>query len=106
MHTLAPRPTAHFFDVLNHPRSQHLAEYWNTKEFRVAATKEHDSGHLAVYTLLGVCRQSRFVVGSYYRRRQAGRGGPSAAWQYPFTVFQTFDWIPADDLVLLCFPAK
>ncbi len=104
-YNLAPRPTAHFFDVLNHPRL-HKVQHWNPVEFRVTASQDHDSGYLAVYALLAVCRESRLVVGGYYRHLQADRGGDSPAWYYPFTIFQTFDWIPADDLVVLCFPPK
>jgi hypothetical protein len=101
---LPPRPTAHFFDVLNHPRKPHMAQDWSTKEFRVAATKEHDSGYRIVYALLATCRESRTIIAEYYRRLQHGRASP--AWQPPFPAFQTFSWIPADDLIVLCFPPK
>jgi hypothetical protein len=101
---LPPRPTAHFFDVLNHPRKRHMAQLWSSKEFRVAASKEHDSGYRVVYTLLATCRESRVVVAEYYRRLQHDRTSP--AWQAPFPIFQTFDWIPADDLIVLHFPPK
>jgi hypothetical protein len=101
---LPPRPTAHFFEVLNHPRKRHMAQYWSAKEFRVAATKAHDSGYRVIYCLLAACRESRTVVAEFYRRLQHDRSSP--AWQYPFPIFQTFHWIPADDLVALCFPPK
>ncbi|KAL2016967.1 hypothetical protein VTK56DRAFT_2801 [Thermocarpiscus australiensis] len=132
---LPPRPTAHFFEVLNHPRKRHMAPYWSTQEFRVRATRGRDSGYRVVYALLATCREARIVVAAHYRRlqlgtahdglappsnvdgdheressesnrqRSAGRAG-SEPWCYPFPVFQTFDWIPADDLIVLCFPPK
>ena len=111
MDCLPPRPTAHFFDVLNHPRKRHLAQYWSSKDFRVAATNDHDSGYKTVYRLLAACSESRDIVASYYKALQqpdktlTSTDLPSA-WQSPFTAFQTFDWIPADDLVVLCFPPK
>lgn len=108
---LPPRPTAHFFDVLNHPRRRHLAQYWFSKEFRVAATNDHDSGYQSVYRLLAACSESRDAVASYYKTlQQSGKTHtdtyPPSAWQSPYTAFQTFDWIPADDLIVLCFPPK
>ncbi|KAK4039383.1 hypothetical protein C8A01DRAFT_16638 [Parachaetomium inaequale] len=102
---LPPSPTAHFFDVLNHPRKPHMAQWWSFNEFRVCASKEHDSGYRAVYALLAVCRESRAIVARHYERLQQGLLDP-AAWQDPFPVFQNFNWIPADDLVVLRFPPK
>ena len=98
-------PTAHFFDVLNHPRKPHMAQWWSFNEFRVCASREHDSGYRAVYALLAVCSESRTIVADHYKRLQQGLLDP-AAWQYPFPVFQNFNWIPADDLVVLRFPPK
>ncbi len=111
MNCLPPRPTAHFFDVLNHPRKRHLAKYWSTEEFRVAATNDHDSGYKTVYRLLAACSESRDIVASYYKALQQPNTTPTdpdltSAWKAPYTAFQTFNWIPADDLVVLCFPPK
>lgn len=101
---LPPQPTAHFFEVRNHPRQRHMAQIWNSKEFRVCATKERDSGYRIIYTLLATCRESRIVTATYYQRLQAEHD--PRLWQYPFPVFRDFNWIPADDLVVLCFRPK
>ncbi|KAK3311028.1 uncharacterized protein B0T15DRAFT_548096 [Chaetomium strumarium] len=102
---LPPRPTAHFFEVLNHPRKYHLRGYWS-EEFRVKATVSHDSGYHAVYPLLAACPESRTVIAEYYRRLQDRDCVDSSEWQYPYPIFQSFDWIAPDDLVILCFPPK
>jgi hypothetical protein len=92
--------------VLNYPRKPHLAQWWSANEFRVCASGEHDSGYRAVYALLAVCRESRTIVARHYKRIQQGLLDDPAAWQYPFPVFQNFNWIPADDLVVLRSPPK
>ncbi|KAK4236868.1 hypothetical protein C8A03DRAFT_16531, partial [Achaetomium macrosporum] len=92
---LPPRPTAHFFEVLNHSRKRHLEKHWS-KEFRVKATLSHDSGYQVVYPLLAACPESRTVIAQYYKRLQQCAADSS----------ECFDWIPADDLVVLCFPPK
>jgi hypothetical protein len=70
MNCLPPRPTAHFFEVLNHPRKRHMAQHWSSSEFRVCATKNHDSGYRVIYSLLAACRESRVIVASHYKRLQ------------------------------------
>jgi hypothetical protein len=104
MNCLPPRPTAHFFEVLNHPRKRHMAQHWSSSEFRVRATKSHDSGYQVIYSLLAACHESRVIVASHYKRLQ--QNSDPSAWQPPFRVFQDCNWIPADDLVILCFPPK
>lgn len=105
---LPTRPTVHFFEVVNHQRKRHLAHSWSSKEFRVRAAKARDSGYLAVYTLLASCREARLAVEAYYghqspssRCSQQGDEPDMNGWCLDF---QTFDWIPTDDLVVLCFP--
>jgi hypothetical protein len=70
MNCLPPRPTAHFFEVLNHPRKRHMAQHWSSSEFRVCATKNHDSGYRVIYSLLAACRESRVIVASHFKRLQ------------------------------------
>lgn len=101
---LPPRPTAHFFEVLNHPRKRHMAQHWSSSEFRVCATTEHDSGYRVIYSLLAVCQESRIIIANHYKRLQ--QSPDPLAWQFPFPVFQDCNWIPPDDLIILCFPPK
>ncbi len=87
---LPVRPTTHFFEVVNHPRN-HI---WSAEEFRFRATRAYDSGYLAVYALLATCREARLVVAAHYNRVRRT------------ATFETFDWMPTDDLVVLCFPPR
>ena len=82
---LPVRPTTHFFEVVNHPRN-HI---WPAEEFCIRATRAYNSGYLAIYALLAICREARLVVAAHYNCvcRAAN--------------FETFDWIPTDDLVVL-----
>jgi hypothetical protein len=104
------RPTAHFFDVVGHPRKPHMAQRWPAREFQVCATGARESGYLAVYALLAVCREARLLVVAHYRRAHGASGYEAGAHQEaapdPFGHFETFDWISADDLVVLCFPPR
>lgn len=106
---LMPRkPSVHFFEVLNHERKRHLAPSWSSEEFRVRATTTRDSGYLSVYTLLATCRESRRLVEMYYICQRRGLKCPLSGGTIKFSDqppdFRTFDWIPAEDLVVLCFP--
>ncbi len=111
-----PGPTVNYFDVLNSkPPLLHLAHYWSSQEFRVRATRHRDSAYLAIYTLLATCRESRFIAARYCldarlaANKRLGLADHAAATEPPdggFGNFETFDWIPADDLVVLCFPPK
>ena len=65
---LPPRPTVHFFDLINHPLARHHQHLWSNKEFRLRASRDHESGYLHVLPLMGTCREARAVVASYYRR--------------------------------------
>lgn len=94
--TLPSGPLAHFFDVVDAPRPRHLAQRWATREFRVCATRAHDSGYLAVHALRRTCRDARDAVAAHYARIH--RTGVASL------SFETFDWIPPSDLVVLCFP--
>ncbi|RFU81176.1 hypothetical protein TARUN_1022 [Trichoderma arundinaceum] len=105
---LIPRKgSVHFFDVLNHQRKRHLASSWSSEEFRVRATTARDSGYRPVYTLLATCRESRRVIQAYYARQWNCltcplTGRPIKPCDEP--DFRTFDWIPPEDLIILCFP--
>ncbi|KAF4505925.1 hypothetical protein G6O67_007823 [Ophiocordyceps sinensis] len=102
-------PSSHFFDIVNHPRKPHMAHSWSSNEFSVSATPARDSAYLPVYALLATCRESRFVVDAYYRHRSPGANETYEGWcspENPFGDFETFDWIPAQDLVVLCFPPR
>ncbi|KAM0261882.1 hypothetical protein ACHAQJ_002085 [Trichoderma viride] len=106
---LIPRkPSVHFFNVLNHQRKRHLATSWSSEEFRVCATTTRDSGYRPVYTLLSTCRESRRIAQTYYSRRWQGLtcplSGNSMKSSNQPPDFRTFDWIPHEDLVVLCFP--
>ncbi|KAL6864052.1 hypothetical protein J3F83DRAFT_716335 [Trichoderma novae-zelandiae] len=102
------RPSVHFFEVLNRERRRHLAASWSSAEFRVRATKKRDSSYLSVYALLATCRESRSVVETYYICRRRGVSCPLSGGTINFSDrppdFRTFDWIPSNDLVVLCFP--
>ncbi|KAB5526465.1 hypothetical protein GE09DRAFT_1257085 [Coniochaeta sp. 2T2.1] len=110
--------------------ARHLAHYWSSKEFRVCATRARDSGYRIVYTLLATCQEARVTIAAHYARLQRIEGldisnAASTADEEehrdgddetgcarckprrdPFSIFQSFDWIPANDLVVLCFPPK
>ncbi|KAL7796007.1 hypothetical protein V8C37DRAFT_372802 [Trichoderma ceciliae] len=106
---LIPRkPSVHFFEVLNHQRKRHLAPSWSSEEFRVRATTARDSGYRPVYTLLATCGESRRIVQMYYSRQWQGLTcpltGSSVKPRDRLPDFRTFDWIPAEDLIVLCFP--
>ncbi|EQK98015.1 hypothetical protein OCS_06271 [Ophiocordyceps sinensis CO18] len=86
-----------------------MAHSWSSNEFSVSATPARDSAYLPVYALLATCRESRFVVDAYYRHRSPGANETYEGWcspENPFGDFETFDWIPAQDLVVLCFPPR
>lgn len=109
-------PTAHFFEVVERQRKGHMLHYWSP-EFRTCASRDFPSGYLAVYPLLAACRDSREFTVNFYRRRQQrfyqayglewGKQEQSQ-WQNTFgnALFETFHWIPGDDLVMLCFPPR
>ncbi|KAM4060780.1 hypothetical protein HRG_001688 [Hirsutella rhossiliensis] len=104
-------PQAHFFDIINHPRKRNMAHLWSSSEFGVRATRARDSGYLPVYALLAACRDSRLLVAAHYRQLGGGAGANEAhdRWcepENPFGNFETFNWIPAHDLVVLCFPPR
>lgn len=109
---LIPRaPSVHFFEVLNHQRRRHLAPSWSSHEFRVRATTTRDSAYQPVYTLLATCRESRRLVQVHYAHRWHG-GSTSSPMADGDDIehcdripdFRTFDWIPPQDLMVLCFP--
>lgn len=102
---LPPQPTAHFFSIVNHSRPWHLKHRWNTQEFRVQPTTQYESGYSAVYPLISSCREAREVIWTYYKflrqRQTEGRLEPESN---QVTDFQSFEWIPPNDLIVLCFP--
>lgn len=108
-------PTAHFFEVVERQRKAHMLHHWSP-EFRTRASKEYPSGYIAIYTLLAACRDSRELVVDCYRRRQQrfyeSNGlewgdDEQSRWRKSFgNMFETFHWIPGDDLVMLCFPPR
>ncbi|KAL6892384.1 hypothetical protein HDV57DRAFT_178728 [Trichoderma longibrachiatum] len=105
---LPKSPSVHFFDVLNCEHPCQLVPSWSSDEFRVRATRHRDSGYLPVYSLLATCRESRSIVEMYYIRRRRGVSCPLSGRPINFSDrppdFRTFDWIPSDDLMVLCFP--
>lgn len=110
-------PTTHFFEVLEPPRKSHMLHNWSPA-FRTCASKRFPSGYLAMYTLLAACRDSREFAMDFYRRRQqrffeqtnglSWGEAERSPWQQVFgnVMFETFHWIPGDDLVVLCFPPR
>ena len=101
MHCLPPAPSAHFFQVVNHSRLPPLQDRWVSHEFRLKATSMYPSGYKTVYPLVASCRDARHWIWEHYTSLRDGsesRVGP--------INFQTFDWIPVEDLVVLCFPPK
>ncbi len=114
---LPPRPTVHFFDLINRPLAQHHQHLWSNKEFRLRASRDHESGYLHVLPLMGTCREARAVVASYYRRPSPGCFAPASATALSETDgsntsthsqrnLAPLDWIPQDDLVVLCLPPR
>lgn len=102
------KPSVHFFDVLNHQRKRHLATSWSSEEFRVRATTARDSGYRPVYTLLSTCRESRRIAQTHYTRQWQGLTCAVTGSRVNNCThapdFRTFDWIPPEDLIVLCFP--
>ncbi|KAK1247483.1 hypothetical protein MKX07_002392 [Trichoderma sp. CBMAI-0711] len=105
---LPKSPSVHFFDVLNCESQDYVAPSWSSDEFRVCATRKRDSGYLSVYSLLATCRESRSIVERYYIRRRRGVRCPLSGAAINFSDrppdFRTFDWIPSNDLLVMCFP--
>jgi 2EXR family len=105
--SLPPCPTAHFFDVTIH-----------NNEFHICATRERDSGYLPLFAILATCREARAVATAIYRRieyREMNLTVTNYQWQEQspaphhatrpiFKTFEAFDWIPPDDLIILCLP--
>ena len=106
IYALPAHPTTQFFDIINTPPSVRWRQAWSHLSFRVAPTTSHDSGYLTVYRLLSTTRESRSVVWSYYTQPTVHRRDVNCSpLDSPF-LFETFDWIPSDDLIVLCFPPK
>ncbi|KAK3986206.1 hypothetical protein QBC44DRAFT_333815 [Cladorrhinum sp. PSN332] len=116
-HALPDGPTTHFFDVVTHtPTTYGPSHYrWNCHEFRVVPNQDHDSGYRTVHNLLAACRNSRKQVCRYYRTLQRRTGFRSdnqygvddnEATDTHFPTVRSFDWIPAEDVIVLCFPPK
>lgn len=87
----------------------HLGHFWS-KEFRLRATRPRESGYQTMCALLRTCRGARLTVAAFYRRVHQTQSPdvivPNSAWESPCPIFQTLDWLPAEDLVVLCFPPK
>src|SRR6266536_434404 len=114
---LPPRPTVRFFDLINPPLTRHHQHLWSNKEFWLRASRDHESGYLRVLPLMGTCREARAVVASYYRRPSSGCFAPASATALSETDgsntsthsqrnLAPLDWIPQDDLVVLCLPPR
>lgn len=105
---LPKSPSVHFFDVLYCESQEQIATSWSGDDFRVCATRKRDSGYLSVYSLLATCRESRSIVERYYIRRRRGVRCPLSGDAINFSDrppdFRTFDWIPSNDLLVMCFP--
>lgn len=113
---LPPYPTVHFFNLINHPLSQHHQHLWSNREFRICASSDHDSGYLHVLPLMSTCKEARAVVAAHYRklnakscvadRKSHGQISDSNAGLDLQRNLAPFDWIPPDDLVVLCLPPR
>ena len=113
---LPPRPTVHFFDLINRPLARHHQHLWSNKEFRLRASRDHESGYLHVLPLMGTCKEARAVVASYYRRPSPrcfaadgvsrSQTSGSNTGTHSQRDLAPLDWIPVDDLVVLCLPPR
>ncbi len=90
---LPPSPAAYFFDVVNPLTSPYSFSF---VDVRLQPSERHQSAYLHVLPLLAACSESRAAVFGHYRRT-GGRLCPGPA---------SIDWIPLDDLVILCLPPR
>ncbi|KAK3186743.1 hypothetical protein K4F52_004489 [Lecanicillium sp. MT-2017a] len=105
MECLPPESAAHFFSIVNKPMPLHLRDAWNFEDFRVQRTTKYASGYRIVYPLVASCKEAREVIWMYYKTLML-RDAPylqAPNWSEP-ADFSNCEWIPPNDLIVLCFP--
>lgn len=117
---LPPSLNVHFFDIINHaPAARHHEYHWSNKELHVRASKDHESGYLHVLPMMEACREARNVIILHYsaltRKYHDSESGfdpgdvalsnhannSDTSTHLPQS-FIPFDWIPPQDLIMLC----